>query len=116
VPTGTGTAGSAGSATGRAESPIDHVIHIADEVKVTDEVSVDVQPEQLAEKLATFGWTLQFADRPGGGFLVFVLDADTQEVIQTDEADDWDDARLVSILRLLPPSREVRQARRDTPR
>ena len=103
------------TATGTAESPLDHVLHIADEVTVTDEIPVDTQREELADKLATFGWRIQFAEKPGGGYLIFVLDADTHEPIQTAEAEDWDDARLESIMRLLPPSREARQARRDDP-
>jgi hypothetical protein len=57
-------------------------------------------------KAAEFGWRVGYAKEPDGGFAWIVFDAKTGDVIQSGTADDWDDAKLASIMNLYPPSGE----------
>jgi hypothetical protein len=63
--------------------------------------------EEKASRAATrFGWEIGFADEPDGSFTWFVFDRETDEILQRGKADNWDDAKLNSILDLQPPSSE----------
>jgi hypothetical protein len=67
-------------------------------------------PEPIKTKLeraaAEFGWKIGFTREPDGSFRWFVFDRESGEPLQHGQADDWDDAKISSILDLYPSSDE----------
>jgi hypothetical protein len=60
--------------------------------------------KRAAEILGGFGWFIRFRREPEGAWSWGVIDEKTGEAIVSDAVTDWDDAKVSSILDLLPPN------------
>jgi hypothetical protein len=67
---------------------------------------VEAERRELEGVAADFGWRIAFAPEPDGSWFWLVIDAETDEVINSGVSESWDDARLAAIENLMPPSHE----------
>jgi hypothetical protein len=86
-----------------AEAPPPTVMTSTDTATGNDHATVIKEAEQQAAK---FGWRVGYAPEPDGSYTWIVFAEATGEPLQSGVADDWDDAKLASILNLQPPSGE----------
>lgn len=61
---------------------------------------------RLEPKVVEFGWRLGFVREPDGSLMWLFSDDETGDVLHSGTADEWDDAKLLAIENLYPPSAE----------